>query len=60
MDGEEGSALRDGPMYPELLPDVLDDRGLDRQESLTQQHVGGVPVLNVLARKIEESMAEAE
>ena len=57
VEGEEGGTVRDGPMYPEILPETLDERGLDVQEFLAQLRARDVPVLNVLAREIEQAEA---
>jgi Sel1 repeat len=58
--GEEGGSLRDGPMYPEALLEALEEQGLDPREFLAQLHARDVPVLNVLAREIEQAPAATE
>jgi hypothetical protein len=58
--GEEGGNLREGPLYPEALLEVMEEQGLDPGEFLAQLRARDVPVLNVLAREIEQAMTAAE
>jgi hypothetical protein len=57
--GEESGSLREGPLYPEALLEVMEEHGLDPGEFLAQLHARDVPVLNVLAREIEGVQNEA-
>ncbi len=60
IQGEDRRTHRDGPMYPEELPQALEDYGLDAATFLAQVRTSDVPVLKVLAKEIEEAMAAAE
>jgi TPR repeat protein len=54
--GEEGGTVRDGPMYPELLPETLEERGLDVDEVVGQLRSQDVPILNVLAQELAKAI----
>jgi hypothetical protein len=54
--GEEGRTRREGPIWPEHFPDSLEQYGLDLSDFLSDLRARDVPMMDVLAQQIEQSL----